>query len=328
MQVIASYQISAFITPANATTGDADQVRGNDNTLRASFNSHDGDAGIHFQGSTLAERPVAGTLGRKWMATDSRRIYVDDGSSWQEIAYLAATAGPFLPIANGAFTGTITGPNITLSGNITASTGSIAGTLSFTAAASVIDATGGSGLTVKASNAGGSITYMSGGTNRWQMGSTGHFIAMSDGAYDIGAVASGRPRTVYAATSVVSNSFAGPEVRAAAQLDLIATGASQIRLSTNGTARWDCLSTGDLRPVTDLQYKIGDATHRLTEVHAEAYKVGGTQVVSGRQTAWVAMTGAGNAGGAYDVATVTLAQLAGRVKAIQDAMTTHGLIGP
>jgi hypothetical protein len=39
------------------------------------------------------------------------------------------------------------------------------------------------------------------------------------------------------------------------------------------------------------------------------------------------MTGTANENTVYDTATVTLAQLAGRVMALQAALTTHGLIG-
>lgn len=56
-------------------------------------------------------------------------------------------------------------------------------------------------------------------------------------------------------------------------------------------------------------------------------RVNATQVVGARQTGWVAMTGTANTNTVYDTATVTLAQLAGRVMAIQAALTTHGLIG-
>lgn len=56
-------------------------------------------------------------------------------------------------------------------------------------------------------------------------------------------------------------------------------------------------------------------------------RVNATQVVGARQTGWVAMTGTANTNTVYDTGTVTLAQLAGRVMAIQAALTTHGLIG-
>lgn len=53
----------------------------------------------------------------------------------------------------------------------------------------------------------------------------------------------------------------------------------------------------------------------------------GTQVVGARDTGWTAMTGTSNESTAYATSTVTLAQLAGRVMALQTALTTHGLIG-
>lgn len=55
--------------------------------------------------------------------------------------------------------------------------------------------------------------------------------------------------------------------------------------------------------------------------------VGASQVVASRDTGWSAMTGTTNKATVYDTATVTLAQLAGRVMAMQAALTTHGLLG-
>ena len=55
----------------------------------------------------------------------------------------------------------------------------------------------------------------------------------------------------------------------------------------------------------------------------------GTQVVTARRTGYTnAMAGTANTATAYNTATITLVQLAERVKAIQDSLTTHGLIGP
>lgn len=59
----------------------------------------------------------------------------------------------------------------------------------------------------------------------------------------------------------------------------------------------------------------------------KVFRVNGTQVVSARDTGWTAMTGTTNKATSYDTSTVTLAQLAGRVMAIQAALTTHGLLG-
>ena len=58
-----------------------------------------------------------------------------------------------------------------------------------------------------------------------------------------------------------------------------------------------------------------------------SYKVGADQVVGARNTGWSAMTGTPDESTIYDTGTVTLAQLAGRVAALQVALTTHGLIG-
>ena len=53
----------------------------------------------------------------------------------------------------------------------------------------------------------------------------------------------------------------------------------------------------------------------------------GVQLLGNRDNGWVAMTGTGNKASVYDTSTITLAQLAGRVKEMQDALTSHGLIG-
>jgi hypothetical protein len=65
----------------------------------------------------------------------------------------------------------------------------------------------------------------------------------------------------------------------------------------------------------------------LNAASGKVYKIANTQVVGPRDTGWTAMTGTPNESTAYDTATVTLPQLAGRVAALQAALTTHGLIG-
>lgn len=68
----------------------------------------------------------------------------------------------------------------------------------------------------------------------------------------------------------------------------------------------------------------GDGTHTYTP---SGHKINGNQVVGVRSTGWAAMTGSADKATVYAVGSVTLPQLAGRVKALQDALTTHGLIG-
>lgn len=60
---------------------------------------------------------------------------------------------------------------------------------------------------------------------------------------------------------------------------------------------------------------------------AGVIKVNNVQVLAGRDTGWSAMTGTTNKATVYDTATVTLPQLAGRMMAIQAALTTHGILG-
>jgi hypothetical protein len=91
-ETVNQHQQSPFTVPVN-TPGvgdalDANVVRGNDNSLRAQYNLHDGDAGIHFQSGVL--RPAAGIVGRKWLDTATMRVYYDTGAVWTEIGYVVA----------------------------------------------------------------------------------------------------------------------------------------------------------------------------------------------------------------------------------------------
>jgi hypothetical protein len=56
------------------------------------------------------------------------------------------------------------------------------------------------------------------------------------------------------------------------------------------------------------------------------FNVNGNQVVGSRKTGWTPASGSSNKG-SFDTATVTTEQLAERVKAILDDLTSHGLIG-
>lgn len=61
-------------------------------------------------------------------------------------------------------------------------------------------------------------------------------------------------------------------------------------------------------------------------VTGKVLKSNGVQVVSARRTGWTAATGTPTRT-AFDTATVTLPQLAERVKALLDDLIAHGLIG-
>jgi hypothetical protein len=59
---------------------------------------------------------------------------------------------------------------------------------------------------------------------------------------------------------------------------------------------------------------------------ARTVRINGAQVLTTRRTGWAAPTGVATRT-AFDPATVTLSQLAERVKALVDDLTAHGLIG-
>jgi hypothetical protein len=59
---------------------------------------------------------------------------------------------------------------------------------------------------------------------------------------------------------------------------------------------------------------------------ADSYRVGTNNVVGSRKTGWAAPTGTATRT-TFDTATVAVADLAQRVKALIDDLTSHGLIG-
>jgi hypothetical protein len=72
---------------------------------------------------------------------------------------------------------------------------------------------------------------------------------------------------------------------------------------------------------------VGDSSAGVLNVTG-SYKKSGTQVVGARATGYTnAMTGTKNRATAYATGTITLVQLAERVGALLDDLTTHGLIG-
>lgn len=83
--------------------------------------------------------------------------------------------------------------------------------------------------------------------------------------------------------------------------------------------------TADNVLVTDA----GQMTTRSdVNLAAGVLKMASTQVVTTRRTGYTnAMTGTANRATAYDTATITLVQLAERMKAIEDDLILHGLLG-
>lgn len=118
---VGQHGVAAFTNPSNGDALDANVVKGNDNTIRDAYVAHDGDPGIHIQSSLLAARPAAGTVGRKWMTTDTAnvKLFYDNGSAWENLDYLP-TAG------NVAITGDLTvAGTTTLTGTVGLPSGTI-----------------------------------------------------------------------------------------------------------------------------------------------------------------------------------------------------------
>lgn len=83
MPIVGSHQQAPVTIPINGTSPvDASEVRLNDNAIITNYNLHDSDAALHVQSSSLATRPLAGTVGRLWLVTDNTQLYYDNGTSW------------------------------------------------------------------------------------------------------------------------------------------------------------------------------------------------------------------------------------------------------
>lgn len=70
----------------------------------------------------------------------------------------------------------------------------------------------------------------------------------------------------------------------------------------------------------------GDGAFKLNDVNTARIILRGSQVVGSRRTGWTAPTGIADRS-TFNTATVTTEELARRLKALEDDLTAHGLIG-
>lgn len=117
-------------------------------------------------------------------------------------------------------------------------------------------------------------------------------------------------------TFIFQGADTGGAIRNGAYLTAIAAsvGASSV------TAKFQMVAGSSIVEIYD--------TGTLNLYSGGSLQISSTKVVGARDTGWAPMTGTSDKATAYDTATVTLAQLAGRVMALQSALTTHGLLGP
>jgi hypothetical protein len=79
------------------------------------------------------------------------------------------------------------------------------------------------------------IKMYSGGSERWNISATGHFIAATDNTYDIGASGANRPRNVYVGSNVISRPAASITPANNSELVVEATSNTTLTFKLKGT---------------------------------------------------------------------------------------------
>ncbi len=131
---------------------------------------------------------------------------------------------------------------------------------------------------------------------------TSWVVSQSQTVGTIGA----RVAMVFGAPALVIGTEKGADGGTARALELQTDGTTRVTIAADGSK---ATFTGDV----DL-------------ASAKVYRINNTQVVGGRVTGWVAPTGTATRS-TFATSTVTTEQLAERLKALIDDLTTHGLIG-
>lgn len=137
---------------------------------------------------------------------------------------------------------------------------------------SVQTAAAGTGTLRPLALAGNTVRFYSGPslTENWNIGTTGHFIAITDNTYDIGASGSNRPRNIYAAGAVRGATTQGAYLQihtGAVAVSYITTAVDgNLMLSNAGSTGFSLLQFGGTtssfpaikRSSTDLQVRLAD----------------------------------------------------------------------
>lgn len=112
----------------------------------------------------------------------------------------------------------------------------------------------------------------------------------------------------------------------------IKASSSNLTVLPDGSTQVAVIATTAIYPNTDNSYSLGIGSRHykngyINKVYMNTvYDSGSNQVLTDRQTGWTAATGTATRT-TFDTATVTLSQLAERVKALEDDLLTHGIIG-
>lgn len=83
MASVGAHQLRTFTVPVlGERVPNANDVRGNDNVLKAALNAHDADPSIHVQSGTLANRPTTIADGSTYYATDTGDTFSRVAGVW------------------------------------------------------------------------------------------------------------------------------------------------------------------------------------------------------------------------------------------------------
>ena len=345
---VSQHQQGTLTNPSNGDNLDATVVLGGINAVGTTHNGHDSDATIHVQSSTLAGRPAAGTAQRVWITTDGLRAYVDNGSAWQELAYLSLAAGGTVAGATAfsstvAVTGAVTASStyagagqISVSGNLSVSLGSngYVAVGSSTANGAQILGQGSSKDIGLYNKVGGVILDVLTGTLNVQMyGSlaiTGSLSGVTTLATTSNATVGGTlavtGATTLAAVSATTGTFSSTlGVTGVATLTGGAVMGANVNLSTASGGAF--FLSDSAAPSVGLVINGATKQVNINDVNW-FFAHSGLKVVGPRKTGWTIMTGT-PVRATKATSTVTLAELAGIVMAMQQdlgATSGHGLI--
>lgn len=235
-----------------------------------------------------AIKAAAGISGTTGTFTGGLNVGSATGAGANEIKATTGTFSGNVSAVAGAFSGAVSGTTGTFSSSLSATAGAFTGNVSVTTA---------SQPQVKISSTG------TGGNSRvyFQMEAqrVGASPADSD-FFHMQYAADSVPRQVFWTYNTTSGGTGGANI--------ILTMTADKRVGVNTSAPGYPLDVA------------GDVNS------TGVYRVSGTQVVGARKTGWAAATGTATRT-TFATSTVTTAQLAERVKALIDDLTTHGLIG-
>jgi hypothetical protein len=224
----ARFEANGDLTVIGAVTATGGTYTAGVKAMSATAIPAGGTAGVGFTFSSTANfgsffgsgaPTLTAARGSLYLRSDgSPYVNLNGTTTWGQIALSTDVSGAYLPIANPAFTGTMTGPAATLSGALTGTTAKFAGTdlatrliVAGTSTAVRIGSTGTSSF-IEGVDQTGAASYQPMGINASALtlnangtgtpiNYSGHLIPFTDNTYDVGT-ATLHPRFIYTSGGV------------------------------------------------------------------------------------------------------------------------------